>query len=87
MIIKETKYLTFESEQIHGRKTKIIHVVNKSFGNIIATIEWYGAWRQYCFFPSLDYDTVWNNTCLTDVIAVIDLLMKDRQKPEKPQGE
>jgi hypothetical protein len=85
-IIKETKYLIFEATQFRGRKTKIVHVVNKSSGNPLATIEWYGAWRQYCFFPSLEYDTVWNNTCLTDVLEVINMLMKERTK-SKPIGE
>lgn len=85
-IIKETKYLIFAEEQFPGRKTKTIHVNNKHSGNEIATIEWYGAWKQYCFFPSLEFDTVWNNTCLTDVIEVINQLMKERIV-EKPKGE
>ena len=86
-VIKETEYLVFATEKIEGRKTKIVHVINKSNTNELATIEWYGNWRQYCFLPSNDFCTVWNNTCLTDVIAVIDQLMKERQKLEKPKGE
>jgi len=78
MIIKETKYLIFNAESIKGRKTKIIHIINKSSTNEIGTIEWYGSWRQYCFMPSLEFDTVWNNTCLTDIISVINGLMKGR---------
>ncbi len=85
-IIKETKYLVFASEILPGKKTKTIHVINKSSGNEIATIEWYGAWRQYCFFPSLEFDTVWNNTCLKDILDVIDMLMKMRNI-NKPEGE
>jgi len=83
-IIKETKYLIFASETLPGRKTKLIHVNSKSSGNELATIEWYGSWRQYCFMPSNEFCTVWNNTCLTDVISVIDILMKERiiKKPE-----
>jgi hypothetical protein len=85
-IIKETKYLTFDACDIPKRKTKLVVVINKSSGDEIATIEWYGAWRQYCFFPSLEFDTVWNNTCLTDILSVIDMLMKERTI-SKPIGE
>ena len=50
-IFKETQYLQFDGYNLPGRKTKIVKVINKSSGNEIASIEWYGAWRQYCFFP------------------------------------
>ncbi len=85
-IIKETKYLTFCAYKKTGRKTKTVKVINKSSGLELATIEWYGAWRQYCFMPSLEFDTVWNNTCLTDIISVINQLMKERII-NKPKGE
>ena len=85
-IIKETKYLVFATEIIKGRKTKIVHVINKSNTLELATIEWYGNWRQYCFMPNLEFDTVWNNTCLTDVISVINQLMKEREV-DKLKGE
>jgi hypothetical protein len=85
-IIKETKYLIFEALQIKGRKTKHISVMNKSSNEEIATINWYPAWRQYCFMPEPFFRTVWNNTCMTDVISVINQLMKERQI-KKPEGE
>lgn len=84
--LAETKYLIFNAENIQGRKTKIIHVINKSSTDELATIEWYSAWRQYCFMPNLEFDTVWNNACLTDVISVINMLMKERTIT-KPIGE
>ena len=73
-IIKETKYLTFVSETLPGRKIKLIHVNSKSSGAELATIEWYGSWRQYCLMPAWEYDTIWSNACLPDVISVIDML-------------
>lgn len=85
-MITETKYLLFEYKKPKGRKTKVVHIINKHSQEQIATIEWYGAWRQYVFMPSLEYDTVWNNTCLTDIISVINDLMKERINL-KPQGE
>jgi len=86
-IIKETKYLQFILEQPKGKKTKVVNVINKNSQEKIATIEWYGNWRQYCFMPErFEFNTVWNNTCLTDVISVINQLMKEREI-KKPQGE
>lgn len=85
-IIKETKYLKFDAYNIPKRKTMMVSVINISSGDEIATIEWYGPWRQYCFMPSFEFNTVWNNTCLTDVISVIDMLMKARNV-NKPKGE
>ena len=82
----ETKYLTFATEKIEGRKTKIVHIINKSNTYRLGTIEWYGAWRQYCFIPTWEFETVWNNTCLTDVVFVINKLMKEREV-NKPDGE
>jgi hypothetical protein len=84
--IKETKYLTFAVTQPKERKTKIVYIINKSNINCLGTIEWYGNWRQYCFMPNLEFDTVWNNTCLNDIISVINNLMKERTI-EKPKGE
>ncbi len=78
-IIKETKYLKFDAYNIPSRKTKNVQVINKSSGNTIASIEWYGAWRQYCFFPEVGMYTVWNNGCLQDVIEVIDQLMNEQR--------
>lgn len=80
-VIKETKYLVFEEQEISiNRKTKIIHVTNIRHDDVIGVIKWYSAWRQYCFFPEIY--TVWNTTCLDDVQDVIRELMQDR-KTEK----
>lgn len=84
-IIKETKYLTFDSQKSFGKKTNTIYICNRASGHEIATIEWYGAWRQYCFFPTREFDTVWNLGCLKDIMSVIEMLMKERiiEKPER----
>jgi len=84
--IKETKYLKFIAEQKEGRKTKIIHIYNRSAVEEIATIEWDTSWRQYVFICSFLFDTQWSNSCLRDVLEVLDMLMKERQI-EKPKGE
>lgn len=89
-LIKETRYLLFKEERQEGKKTKVIHVLNKNSKDQIATIEWYGAWRQYCFMPErFDFDTVWNINCLQEIIEVISQLMNERRIKAimKPEGE
>lgn len=84
---KETKYLIFKELPNPGRKTKIISIINKSSDEEIGTIEWYSSWRQYCFMSGMmHYGTVWNNTCLADVVSVLNELM-DERKVSKPKGE
>ncbi len=71
----EFKYITFEW---HGRKgkTDVWGIYSKSQGTLLGTIEWYGAWRQYCFFPNSL--TVWNTGCLNDVCSFIKVKMQER---------
>jgi len=76
-VIKQTQYLIFEDMEVKKRKTKLIAVRNENSDDIIGYIEWYGPWRQYCFFP--EYETIWNMTCLNDVNQLIQKLMQDRK--------
>lgn len=46
-------------------KTKKWEIFSKSSGAHLGTIKWFGAWRQYCFFP--ERHTIWNTGCLEDV--------------------
>lgn len=77
-IIKETKYLVFDAIERKGRKTNHISITEKNSGEEIATIDWYRNWRQYCFMPEPFFRTVWNNTCLNDVVSIVNDLMKER---------
>jgi len=64
MTVKMTKYLEFRPLPIYG-KTDIYSVDARSSGSSLGRIQWYGPWRQYCFFPALD--CVFNNMCLKDI--------------------
>lgn len=44
---------------------------------ILGRISWYSKWRQYCFTPMPK--TVFNRTCMEDIIFFITNLMKDRK--------
>lgn len=75
-IFKETEYLRFIDKEAR-QKTKIISIVNIHHDEIIGEIKWFGRWRQYCFFPT--YNTVWNTTCMKEILDTIKCLMDDRK--------
>jgi hypothetical protein len=74
---QRSEYLDFTLIHDTG-KTQTYGVDSRSGGHCLAIIKWYGAWRQYTLFP--EPDTIWNKTCLRDVIAFIDSLMEARKK-------
>ncbi len=58
-------------------KTSVYNVTAKEHGEVLGQIKWFGRWRTYSFFPA--NDTVFERTCLHDVINFIDGLMQDRK--------
>jgi len=65
---KETDYL--ELREIGSKpRTKVYGVYSRKHGDKLAEVKWYGPWRQFALFPSLE--TIWNETCLVDVIHFI----------------
>lgn len=76
----ESEYLRFDllGDSPSG-KTKRYDVVSKNHGTTLATIAWYGAWRQYVLYPQPS--TIWNKGCLSDVAKFLEGLM-DARKPK-----
>lgn len=74
----ESEYLDFVEVRDTG-KTKIWEVVSKRNGDLLATIAWYGPWRQYVFRPELG--TIWNTGCLAVVSGFISARMRERMRP------
>ena len=60
-------------------KTEVWNILSKSSGWILGQIKWYGAWRQYCFFPSPN--SVFNLECMVDIKKLILELKAKRSKP------
>ena len=73
-----TEHLVFEflSPQ-RGRKTPTAEVRKRNSSIHLGTIKWWGAWRQFCFFPVKD--TVFNVGCMRDIIAATENLKSRRQ--------
>jgi hypothetical protein len=71
------KYIRMEEHSVPQRKTRLFTVLNNSSDDAIGYIEWYGAWRQYCFFPC-GY-IVFSAGCLDDISDFIGSLMTERR--------
>ena len=72
----KSKYMEFDKIGDTG-KTEIWNILSKSSSFILGQIKWYGAWRQYCFYPSPN--SVFNNTCMQEIIQFIANLMSARK--------
>jgi hypothetical protein len=59
------------------RKTEIWLVANADNGAPLGYIKWYGAWRQYCFFPISN--CVFHKGCLEAINRKIESLMDARR--------
>jgi hypothetical protein len=56
-------YIFFEDCAVPDvRKTRIVSVRNRRSSGELGQIRWYGAWRQYCFFPQAG--TIFNVDCM-----------------------
>ena len=69
MKISDSEYLEFYLIE-KKPKTNVYGVSSKKHQTLLGTIEWYGNWRCYCFFPFAQ--TIFNQQCLNDIILFID---------------
>src|SRR5688572_11111304 len=60
----KAKWLDFNEVPFKG-KTKKFEVVNREQNFTIGEVKWYGAFRQYSFFPVPN--TVYERQCLMDI--------------------
>lgn len=73
----ESEYLTFIEDDHYEGKTQRIVILSKRHCSVLGEIRWYGAWRQYAFYP--EPETIWNPQCLDDVKACIKILADERK--------
>ena len=79
----ESKFIYFTLQHDTG-KTKIYNVYSKEGDFMLGQIRWYGPWRCYALMP--EKQTVFEKTCLKDILSFIEKLMLDR-KIQKQQLE
>lgn len=70
------KWISFTQVPSSG-KTEIWHVTANEGGHVLGTIKWFGRWRCYSFFPNCD--TIFEKTCMNDIVNKIDELTMKRK--------
>lgn len=70
------KYIHFVlRERKPGIKTDSWDIVNNKSNDVIGTIKWYGAWRQYCFYTM--GGCIFNTGCLKNIDTFINKAMHE----------
>lgn len=74
---RDSEYLRIyiDHGRSEGRKTNVWWVENRRSGARLGEIKWYGAWRQYCFYP--EANCVFNKGCLLDIQQFLKDAMED----------
>lgn len=71
------KYLlAYIKEDNSTKRTKKWKIYNLDATIGLGTIQWYGPWRQYCFWPS--YATIFNTQCLEDISKFLKEIKNER---------
>ena len=70
----ESKYLTFIRDNVPGRKTPLVHVMNKET-TYLGLIYFNPGWRKYVFEP--ESNIIFDTKCLTDIISKLDELQTE----------
>lgn len=73
-----SEYLRFEPrDHDPTKRTVVVDVLSKSSGAPLGVVQWYGPWRQYCFYPA--NGTLFNGRCLADVFDLLGRMMRQRR--------
>ena len=65
-MVKNKEWLEF-IETKGSKKTKRFRVLSKCDGSELGIIKWYPQWRHYCFFPTIEFETVYSDRCLIEI--------------------
>jgi hypothetical protein len=69
------------SAGLTGKKTST-WMIHDRHGGLLGHVAWYGAWRQYCFFP--DGRPVFNRSCLNEITCFLIERMAEWRRGRKP---
>lgn len=60
-----TEYLEFVDAGTSASGKTRVWIVARIGGDDLGLVQWFGRWRQYCFFPAPA--TVWSDGCMRQV--------------------
>jgi len=77
----KNKYIGFQEFILPSRKTPIYIVYNIQTDEDLGVIKWWGAWRQYCFFPNKN--TLYSIGCLIEINKFLEELKDEKTRTKK----
>lgn len=73
----ESEFIYVEKVELPKRKTPIYKLFSMSNQDIkLGEIKWFGAWRQYCFYP--EGNTIFDRKCLTYINNFLEEINKKK---------
>jgi hypothetical protein len=75
-MLREFKHIHFVTVA-RKAKTSVWSCRNNQSNQELGQIRWHPAWRQYCFFTTID--AVYSPTCLDDIVHFIRISMAQRR--------
>lgn len=80
MTVPDAKWIRFELlPRQPDRKTDTWVVVAKDGDDRLGEVRWFGRWRQYSFFPTLDGESVFERQCLRDIANFLERKTTDHR--------
>lgn len=82
------EYIHFSELPAPERKTKVWTCATNSERIGLGGVRWYGAWRQYCYFP-FQYagEFVYSEGCLKDIAEFLGAVNKQHRENRKLKKE
>lgn len=78
----QSVYLTFNQVSTSRKLTKVVEVMSKRHRKMkLGTIQWYGAWRQYVFYP--EPGTLFNRSCLSDIESMLQSMNAEQRRLQR----
>ena len=75
----EDKWLKFVVKE-NKPKTKVYSVRSKISDCELGEVKWYPQWRHYCFFPTIELETVHSDRCMLSIAYFIMRLNEEHNK-------
>ncbi len=77
----QTKWLIFSKDYLPKKITEVWEIRSLSDATLLGIVKWHAPWRCYSFYPMAN--TIFNSTCIKDILDFINKLMEARKKPKK----
>jgi hypothetical protein len=78
-----SSHLKFNEVPSKSGKTKVTEIISNHDESLLGIVKWNSGWRTYCFYPNLQYETMWSWDCLIELNNYINNLnMIQKLKPK-----